>query len=164
MNSSDKPPDDSIVTRRGFCTGVLMGSAALIAASSHDVLGASQKVSLPSYLPVKIEGAEAMRPGSFLLFAYPNRADGAILVRTTDGNYYAHGQRCSHLGCFVNFNREQKRFECPCHSGAYDLRNGSVLHGPPRRPLDHIFLEMRGGEVWAVGRTNDNDAFLNIAS
>jgi len=113
---------------------------------------------------VKLEGATMMKPNSFLLFNYPNRTDPAILVRTADGNFYAHGQKCSHLGCSVSFNREQNCLECPCHSGAYDMRSGFVLHGPPRRPLDRIFLEVRGGELWAVGRTNDCDAFITTAS
>jgi Rieske Fe-S protein len=113
---------------------------------------------------VKLDGAEAMAPGSFLLFNYPSGSDPAILMRTEDGKYYAHGQKCSHFGCSVNFNRERDCLECPCHLGAYDIKNGMVLHGPPRRPLDRIFLEIRGGEVWAVGRTNDYDAFINTAT
>jgi Rieske Fe-S protein len=112
---------------------------------------------------MKLDGAAAMAPGSFLLFNYPCRSDPAILIRTPDGKYYAHGQKCSHFGCSVNFNRERDCLECPCHLGAYDIKNGMVLHGPPRRPLDQIFLEIRGGEVWAVGRTNDYDAFINTA-
>jgi hypothetical protein len=31
---------------------------------------------------------------------------------------------------------------------------GQVMYGPPRRPLDEIFLEVRaGGYVWAVGKS-----------
>jgi Rieske Fe-S protein len=161
----EKDTDEGLaVTRRGFCNGLILTSAALIVASSQETSAVTPKPAPFSYPPTKIEGAEAMAPGSFLLFAYPKRNDAAILVRTYDGKYYAHGQKCSHLGCSVNFNREHNSLECPCHMGAYDLRSGSVLQGPPRRSLDHIFLELRGGAVWAVGRTNDSDSFVNIAS
>lgn len=152
------------VTRRGFCNGLLLTSAALIIASGQETAGETSEPTPLFYPPIKIDGAEAMAPGSFLLFTYPKRTDSAILVRTYDGKYYAHGQKCSHLGCSVNFNRENNCLECPCHMGVYELRSGSVIQGPPRRSLDHIFLELRGGEVWAVGRTNDSDAFVNIAS
>lgn len=154
--------DGLALTRRGFCNGLLLSSAALIVAGSQETSAATHQPA-PPYPPTKIEGAEALIPGSFLLFAYPKRTDPAILVRTFDGRYYAHGQRCSHLGCSVHFNREQNCLECPCHRGAFDTKSGSVLQGPPRRSLDHIFLELRGTEVWAVGRANESDGFLNIA-
>jgi len=38
------------------------------------------------------------------------------------------------------------------HEGGFDVRTGQVLYGPPPRPLDLIVLEVRGAEVWAVGR------------
>lgn len=150
------------VTRRKFCNRLLTTSAAMLVVANSKAQ--TTKATFPTGPAVKLEGATRMKPNSFLLFNYPNRTDPAILVRTADGNFYAHGQKCSHLGCSVNFNREQDCLECPCHRGAYDMRSGFVLHGPPRRPLDRIFLEVRGGELWAVGRTNDCDAFVTLAS
>jgi len=162
--SAKNNDDVSTVTRRGFCNGLLLTSAALIVAGSQETSGATHGPNPPAYPPMKIEGAEALIPGTFLLFQYPRRTDAAILVRTFDGRYYANGQKCSHLGCSVHFNRERNCLECPCHRGAFDTKTGTVLQGPPRRSLDHIFLELRGAEVWAVGRANDSDAFLNIAA
>lgn len=156
--------DTLAVTRRGFCNGLLVTSAALLVAGSQETAAATIEAAPHGYPPTKIEGAEGLIPGSFLLFAYPRRTDSAILVRTYDGKYYAHGQKCSHMGCSVHFNREQNCLQCPCHMGAFDTKNGTVLQGPPRRSLDRIFLEVRGAEVWAVGRANDSDAFLNIAA
>jgi Rieske Fe-S protein len=40
---------------------------------------------------------------------------------------------------------------CPCHHGLFDLATGRPLAGPPRRPLDRIRLDIRGGEIFAVG-------------
>jgi Ferredoxin subunits of nitrite reductase and ring-hydroxylating dioxygenases len=150
------------VTRRKFCNRLLTTSAAMLVVANCKAQ--TTKATFSTGPAVKLEGATMMKPNSFLLFNYPNRTDPAILVRTADGNFYAHGQKCSHLGCSVSFNREQNCLECPCHSGAYDMRSGFVLHGPPRRPLDRIFLDVRGGELWAVGRTNDCDAFITTAS
>ena len=50
------------------------------------------------------------------------------------------------------YERRNQRLECPCHEGAFDVAAGNVLYGPPPRPLDVIELEVRDGEVWAVGR------------
>ena len=166
MNSgrSENPhaPSDN-VSRRKFCNRLLTTSAAVLVVANTS--SRASAAGFPGEYPaVRIDGAESMKPNSFLLFNYPRRFDPAILVRTADGKYYAHGQKCSHLGCSVNFNRQQNCLECPCHLGAYDMKSGLVLHGPPRRPLDRIFLEMRGGQLWAVGRTNEGDAFVTIAT
>jgi len=163
MNSSrpDKLVPAGNVNRRKFCNRLLTTSAVMLVAANCKSPAVAATPS--SYPAVRIDGAETMSPNSFLLFNYPNRWDPAILIRAADGKYYAHGQKCSHLGCSVNFNREEKCLQCPCHSGAYDMKSGLALHGPPRRPLDRIFLEMRGGQLWAVGRTNDCDAFVTTA-
>jgi Rieske Fe-S protein len=106
-----------------------------------------------SFTPAKIQGAEALAPGSALSFRYPAEGDSAILVRTLDGSYHAFGQKCTHLSCPVYFERAHQRLECPCHEGAFDAQTGSVLYGPPPRPLDTVHLDVHGdGEVWAIGR------------
>jgi menaquinol-cytochrome c reductase iron-sulfur subunit len=54
----------------------------------------------------------------------------------------AHGVRalsatCTHLGCQVRWDRKGQKFRCPCHGGVY-AADGTVLEGPPPRPLDAI--------------------------
>ena len=145
--------EEAHVTRREFCNFLALTSTALFAAAA----GFAAKAALDSrgtesFAPSKIEGAEALAPGSALNFRYPTADDTAILVRTADGQYYAYGQKCTHLTCPVYFERQRQRLECPCHEGGFDVRTGGVLYGPPPRPLDQIVLEVRGAEVWAVGR------------
>ncbi|SFG81972.1 FAD-dependent oxidoreductase [Pedobacter insulae] len=41
---------------------------------------------------------------------------------------------CTHAGCIVNFNPEEKTWDCPCHGGRYDIE-GNVISGPPLRKL-----------------------------
>ena len=142
------------VTRREFCNFLALTSTALFVSAA----GLAGKAALdagrePSYAPMRIEGAQGLAPGSSLNFRYPTDDEAAILVRSADGEYYAYGQKCTHLACPVYFEQKRQRLECPCHEGGFDVRTGNVLYGPPPRPLDQIILEMReGGEVWAVGR------------
>lgn len=154
MNPQEFPPDDSQITRRTFCSRVLLTSTGLaLAASSLKGEPTSEPVRQLAYPPMKIEGAERVMPGSFLYFSYP-RANDAVLVRAQDGEFIAYSRKCAHLGCSVDFDPAHRCLRCPCHQGTYDARTGSVLYGPPPRPLDQIVLQMRaGGEVWAVGRT-----------
>jgi nitrite reductase/ring-hydroxylating ferredoxin subunit len=146
---------DGEITRREFCNCLLLTSTGvLIAATTLTSEAAAQYQPLLAYPPLKIEGAESLMPGSSLYFTYPRASDPAILVRAEDGQFFAYGQKCSHLGCSIYFERASRRLECPCHKGAFDARTGFVLNGPPMRPLDLIALQMRaGGEVWAVGRS-----------
>lgn len=150
------------LTRRKFCNRLLITSAGLaLAAKNLKGESANQSGSLVAYPPMKIEGAERVMPGSFLYFSYPSANDPAVLVRGLDGEYAAYSRKCAHLGCSVDFDPARRCLNCPCHQGAYDARTGYVLYGPPPRPLDQIALQMRGGGVWAVGRSigsNDPNA------
>ena len=146
--------EEAQVTRREFCNFLGLTSAALFAGAA----GFAGKAALDArqteiFTPAKIEGAELLAPGSSLSFRYPTDRDTAILVHSLDGSYHAFGQKCTHLSCPVYFDRDHQRLECPCHEGAFDSKTGDVLHGPPPRPLDAIVLEIRGNEVWAMGRT-----------
>jgi Rieske Fe-S protein len=142
------------LTRRGFCNATALVSAALILIPD-EAKGRQpdQQQSLLAYPPLKIEGAERLMPGSSLYFNYPKSNDAAVLVRTSDGEYLAFSRKCAHLGCSIDFDKTQRCLVCPCHRGAYDLRTGCVIYGPPPRPLDQIVLQLRGGgEIWAVGK------------
>jgi len=143
------------ITRREFCNCLVATSAGLLVTSTALASKSSgQQKSTLTYPAFKIEGADRLVPGSSLNFTYPNPNDPAILVRSVDGEYYAHEQKCSHKGCSVYYERAGSRLKCPCHRGAFDAESGNVLFGPPTRPLNMIVLEMRaGGEVWAVGRS-----------
>lgn len=41
---------------------------------------------------------------------------------------------CTHQGCIVGWQAEQKAFVCPCHASHFDI-NGKVNNGPATKPL-----------------------------
>ena len=57
------------------------------------------------------------------------------LVRLTEGGFLALHATCTHLGCTVPWDEQNRRFACPCHASAFDLR-GDVLSPPAPRALD----------------------------
>jgi nitrite reductase/ring-hydroxylating ferredoxin subunit len=145
--------EEAQVTRREFCNFLGLTSAALfVGAAGFAGKAALDARRTPQFPSSKIAGAETLTPGTSLNFQYPTTKDSAILVRTLDGEFHAFGQKCTHLSCPVYFERAHQRLECPCHDGAFDAKTGNVLYGPPPRPLDPIKLELRDGEVWALGR------------
>jgi Rieske Fe-S protein len=140
-------------TRRAFCTDLLASTGLLLAAPNLTQVIAAQD-SMVAYPPRKIENAEMLLPGSSLYFNYPTANDPAVLLRSCDGEYQAYSRRCSHAGCSVDYDPASRCLRCPCHHGTYDPRVGTVMFGPPRRPLDTIILQVRaGGQIWAVGKS-----------
>jgi Rieske Fe-S protein len=69
---------------------------------------------------------------------YRERARQTVfLVWDGDRNVKALSATCTHLGCQVTWQAEDKEFHCPCHGGVYDAE-GRVREGPPPRPLDAV--------------------------
>jgi Rieske Fe-S protein len=101
----------------------------------------SQRISAVSDLPI----------GEIKLFDYPTSQDPCILIRTAADTFVAYSQKCTHLSCAVYFAKEENRLECPCHEGYFSVTNGSVLQGPPPRPLPRITLKLDGNNVIATG-------------
>ena len=68
-------------------------------------------------------------------------ADGHFfLIRSPDGGFLAVHNRCTHLGCTVNWLESDNVFICPCHAAAFDFYGN--FDGPPvPRPLDTFKVE-----------------------
>jgi Rieske Fe-S protein len=67
----------------------------------------------------------------------------AIIVRTPDGELRAFSAVCTHLDCTVQYKPDTSQIWCACHNGLYDL-SGSVVSGPPPRPLESFTVNLRG--------------------
>jgi arsenite oxidase small subunit len=83
------------------------------------------------------------------LFTYPPQ-DHYFMIRTSDEEYVAYSQKCTHLSCAVHYSAKNDRLECPCHQGFFSVKGGSVLQGPPPRPLPQITLERDGTKLIAI--------------
>jgi cytochrome b6-f complex iron-sulfur subunit len=57
------------------------------------------------------------------------------LARLEDGGFLAVSRKCSHLGCTVPWIEDERRFVCPCHASAFDIK-GAVINPPAPRALD----------------------------
>src|SRR5215207_10148410 len=98
--------EEAQVTRREFCNFLALTSTALFASAAGFAGKAMfDRSRAPQYAPAKVEGAEKLLPCSSLNFRYPTEKDTAILVRTNEGQYFAYGQKCTHLACPVYFER-----------------------------------------------------------
>ncbi|MEJ7780479.1 MAG: FAD-dependent oxidoreductase [Daejeonella sp.] len=59
--------------------------------------------------------------------------------RDENGDIHALNPVCTHAACIVNWNQEEKSWDCPCHGARYDIE-GKVLNGPAEKDLSKIDL------------------------
>lgn len=70
-----------------------------------------------------------------------------FIIRTNQDSIIALSPICSHLGCFVYFDKNSNEFICPCHGGRYDPE-GKVLAGPPKEPLQKLPIKIENKRVF----------------
>ena len=71
----------------------------------------------------------------------------AIVIHTPQG-LKAFSAVCTHFACLVKWNSETERMECPCHEGYFSAADGSVLAGPPPKPLITLATEVVDGQIY----------------
>jgi len=143
--------DDEHRSRRDFTRllgltslAFVVGQLWIIARSfSHKVKGLSPRLAISSVGDVPVGGAK--------IFHYPGQNDPCVLVRLTEDNWVAFGQKCTHLSCPVIPQPEQGRIFCPCHEGVFNIETGVRVSGPPRRPLVRVSLMVVEDHVYATG-------------
>jgi nitrite reductase/ring-hydroxylating ferredoxin subunit len=145
--------EDKYVLRRQFSKflvltsfGMLAGNAWIWAKSLFSRSGGHE--AFPRQ--VVVANASEIPVGGVKTFNYPSAIDNCILVRTAPDRYVAYSQKCTHLSCAVYYSQQNRRLECPCHEGYFSIEDGSVLQGPPPRPLPKIELQRQGDQLVAV--------------
>jgi glycine/D-amino acid oxidase-like deaminating enzyme/nitrite reductase/ring-hydroxylating ferredoxin subunit len=85
--------------------------------------------------PGDIDSTDEVKPG-----------DGAVLrrgiskvavYRDEQGALHERSAVCVHLGCIVDWNSEEKTWDCPCHGSRYDAY-GKVVQGPANSDLSPV--------------------------
>ena len=137
------------VNRRQFTKFLTLTSFGMLAGNLW-ILVRSLFHRTPSYPRQTVAGTNELAVGGVKLFAYPTAQDPCILVRTGSDSYAAYSQKCTHLSCAVYYDKDQNRLECPCHQGFFSISDGSVLQGPPQRPLPRVALEWKGEQILAI--------------
>ena len=74
------------------------------------------------------------------------RGEGAVVqlddkrvaaYRDDDGKLHCVTSACTHWGCQVHWNGEERSWDCPCHGSRFAI-DGAVLHGPAVKPLEIV--------------------------
>jgi glycine/D-amino acid oxidase-like deaminating enzyme/nitrite reductase/ring-hydroxylating ferredoxin subunit len=61
------------------------------------------------------------------------------VARSDDGELHAVAATCTHLGCLVRWNAQERTWDCGCHGSRFDI-DGRVLEAPATTPLPPVEL------------------------
>jgi len=144
-------PQDVYVERRDFMKFMVLTSATFALGQLWIALQNWYRQRRGQLPMQRVAAIGDVAVGGALSFTYPGEHDRCLLVRLTDREFVAFGQKCTHLSCAVIPRPEENSFYCPCHEGRFDLRTGVPTAGPPQRPLTRVLLDVRGQDIYAVG-------------
>lgn len=143
--------DERYVTRRQFGKFLVLTSLGMFVGNLWILARTWWKGAAPAFPELPVARLGDIPVGGVKLFRYPQPHDPCLLIRTGADSYVAYSQKCTHLSCAVYFDAPHSRLYCPCHDGAFSVKDGRVLKGPPPRPLPRLRLERRGGELIVTG-------------
>jgi Rieske Fe-S protein len=141
--------DEKYVTRRQLTKFLTLTSLGMFAGNIW-ILTKSWMRKMVVYPVRTVAQAGEIPVGGVKLFEYPGPEDQCIMVRTSEDQYAAYSQKCTHLSCAVYYAPDKNQLICPCHNGVFSIKDGSVIQGPPPRPLPRVVLERRGSDLVAI--------------
>lgn len=141
----DQAPAPGRLSRRGFLRlGVgALGALALVEAGGVGFVFLRARSLEGEYGGLVTAGAiDDFQPGSVTEFEH----ERFFLIRAPDSGFLAVYNRCTHLGCTVNWVPAQNEFVCPCHAASFDFYGN--FEGPPvPRPLDTFPIHFENNVV-----------------
>ena len=171
---AERPGELPVLSRRRFMAGsaALVGAAALglagCGASAPAATSAATSGNVRTWIPVSTAGLQEGEPqwvefdvpvGGGASPAVPTGAPpstlpasrgGAWLVLQPDGSTVAFMPSCPHQRCSYEWDAAGDRFSCRCHRGYFTI-DGTVISGPPPRPLDRFEVRQAGVGVVEIG-------------
>ncbi len=100
----------------------------LAQAAADTVSGFAARIAPP------VHDAEHLPPGHGGVVAEDGKKRG--VSKDEQGNVKSVCTVCTHLGCQLEWNPDERSWDCPCHGSRFD-ENGGLLDGPAQRGLDH---------------------------
>lgn len=75
----------------------------------------------------------------------------ALVINTPEG-IKAYSAVCTHFACVVKWDGKSNQIVCPCHEGYFNPQDGTVISGPPPKPLEVLKIAHSGDEIFVGGQ------------
>ncbi len=129
-----------------MAASVVIGVPALTQAATSSAEG---RVNLP-YPMRAISKAQQLQANTPVTFAYPDDTSPCLLIKMgtpvpggvgPQRDIVAYSTLCTHMGCPVTYDAEQRLFKCPCHFSIFDPEHvGQMVSGQATENLPSIVL------------------------
>jgi menaquinol-cytochrome c reductase iron-sulfur subunit len=73
---------------------------------------------------------------------WPMQGQAVFVWRPQLDEFVVLSRSCTDLSCPLDFDPGSECFFCPCHGGVF-AKDGSVMTGPPNRPMDRYESRLR---------------------
>jgi 3-phenylpropionate/trans-cinnamate dioxygenase ferredoxin subunit len=81
---------------------------------------------------VKVALVKDLKPGKMIGVEAGGKE---VVVANVDGNYFAIGDRCTHMSCILSEGSPGGlNVTCSCHGSVFDVKTGNVVKGPAKKP------------------------------
>lgn len=126
--AQDKPHPYEIFSPQRF---TLSASAKTLAAeTAKSVKGLSK-----SLLKLPQEKLDLLTNGHGGIIEVNGKKAG--VYKDENGKVYAVQTRCTHLGCQLEWNPDEKSWDCPCHGSRFDYQ-GRLIDNPAKKSLNSL--------------------------
>ena len=156
----ESSPEQKRLSRRDFMKATIWGVGGLIGAliglpAVAYIVGPAFKQTVDTW--IRLGPVSKVEPDNPTLFKatvetqtgwITTQEEISAYVLTENGqDYQVMSNVCTHLGCRVRWIAEKQGFYCPCHNGVF-AKDGSVVSGPPPRPLDRFENKVEEGILY----------------
>ena len=165
------PRKDRGLSRRALLAGGLSTAAGLAAGAAlgwgidHNVMAREEEAAIWPNTPLVGLGKDwiavglvaDIAPGAMLQFrtetlagyVFHNDEAGDAADADKEPEWIAMSAACTHMGCIVAWNSQDRMLHCPCHEGAF-TRYGAPSNSGKRylRSLPRMEVQIRDGQVY----------------
>ncbi|HJT23007.1 MAG TPA: ubiquinol-cytochrome c reductase iron-sulfur subunit [bacterium] len=94
--------------------------------------------------PVKLDYVKRKKDGWQVI-----ESPSSVWVMRQKDEWVAFDPHCTHLGCPYRWDASKQAFLCPCHGGVFS-KDGTVVSGPPPKPLQRYPVKVEGGTIYVL--------------
>jgi serine/threonine-protein kinase len=137
--------------------GGAVAVAAVAVISSHFLAGntaqsPSQTTNTSGHAGTVLARTSDVPLNSAKQFPIVNSSNPGLLIHLPNNQFVAYNSTCTHAGCAVSYNSQNKLLECPCHSAVFDpAKNAAVVSGPAPTPLAPVKITVNADGTITTG-------------